>query len=200
MKTALKILAGVMIVAVVAVAGWRYHQMHRARQAGLLTENIGHEGDVWKADFTARIPAHEQTVFAAIRNIENAHNDRVKAVRVVSQSGNKKIVDLDIPGPGGLTNTIQIEFEYLPEDKKIVYHTINNPIFDLETVYQLGDEGASTFIDCRETTHLLHPLPVPDGVIKQVIRSIFVAELETLKQTLNLKIAGTPGSGGGDEP
>ena len=200
MKTALKILAGVMIVAVVAVAGWRYLQMHRARQAGLLTENIGHEGNVWKADFTARIPAPEQTVFAAIRDIENAHNDRVKAVRVVSQSGNKKTVDLDIPGPGGLTNTIQIEFEYLPEDKKIVYHTINNPIFDLETVYQLGDEGASTFIDCRETTHLLHPLPVPDGVIKQVIRSIFVAELETLKQTLNLKIAGAPGSGGGDEP
>jgi hypothetical protein len=200
MKTVLKILAGVIVVAVVAIAGWHYLQIHRARQAGLLTENIGHDGDVWKADFTARIPAPEQTVFSAIRDIENTHNDQVKAVRVVSQSGNKKTVDLDLAGPGGQTITTELAFEYLPEEKKIVYHTVNNPLLDTEAVYQLGDEGASTFIDYHETTHLLHSLPVPDGIIKQVIRAIFVAQLESLKHTLNLKIADAPSSGGGDEP
>ena len=187
MKTALKILAGVIVLAVVAIVGWRYYQMHRAREAGLLTENIGHDGDIWKADFTARIPAPEQTVFDAIRNIENTHSDQVKAVRVVSQSGNKKTVDMDIAGPGGQTITTELEFEYLPDEKKIVYHTVNNPLLDTQAVYQLGDEGASTFIDYHETTHMLQPLPVPDGVIKQVIRGIFVAQLETLKHTLNIK-------------
>ncbi len=187
MKTALKILAGVIVFAVVAIVGWRYYQMHRAREAGLLTENIGHDGDIWKADFTARIPAPEQTVFDAIRNIENTHSDQVKAVRVVSQSGNKKTVDMDIAGPGGQTITTELEFEYLPDEKKIVYHTVNNPLLDTQAVYQLGDEGASTFIDYHETTHMLQPLPVPDGVIKQVIRGIFVAQLETLKHTLNIK-------------
>jgi hypothetical protein len=200
MKPALKILAGVMVVAVVAIAGWRYHQMHRAQQAGLLTENIGHDGDIWKAEFTARIPAPEQTVFNTIRDIENMHTDQVKAVRVVSQSGNKKTVDMDIPGPAGRTNTIELQFEYLPEDKKIVFHTVNNPVVDIETVYQLGDEGASTFIDYHGTTHLLHPLPVPDAVIKQLIHAIFVAQLESLKHALNLKIADAPSSGGEDEP
>jgi hypothetical protein len=200
MKTAVKILAGVLLVAVVATAGWRYHQMRRAQKAGLLSENIGHDGDVWKADFTARIPAPEQTVFGAIRDIENTHNDQIKAVRVVSQSGNKKTVDIDIAGPGGQTITTELEFEYLPEDKKIVYHTAKNPLLDTEAVYQLGDEGASTFIDYHETTHLLLSLPVPDGVIKQVIRSIFVAQLESLKHTLKLKIADAPSSGGEDEP
>ena len=39
------------------------------------------------------------------------------------------------------------------------------------------------------TTHLLQPLPVPDGMIKQVIRSIFVTQLEGLKQALNIKTA-----------
>ena len=189
MKTVLKILAGVTVLAVVAIVGWRYYQMHRARQAGLLTENIGHDGDVWKADFTARIPAPEQTVFDAIRNIENTRSDQVKAVRVVSQSGNKKTVDMDIAGPAGQTITTELEFEYLPEQKKIVYHTVNNPMLDTEAVYQLGDEGASTFIDYHETTHMLQSLPVPDGVIKQVIRGIFVAQLETLKSTLNIKTA-----------
>ena len=199
MKTVLKILAGVIVLAVVAIVGWRYYQMHRARHAGLLTENIGHDGDIWKADFTARIPAPEQTVFTAIRDIENLHNDQVKAGRVVSRSGNKKTVDMDIAGPGGQTITTELEFEYLPEQNKIVYRTINNPLLDTEAVYQLGDEGASTFIDYHETTHLLHPLPVPDGVIKQVIRGIFVAQLEALKHTLNLKTDDGANSGD-DEP
>jgi hypothetical protein len=199
MKTVLKIVAGVIVLAVVAIVGWRYYQIHRARQAGLLTENIGHDGDVWKADFTARIPAPEQTVFDAIRDIEKTHNDQVKAVRIVSQSGNKKTVDLDIAGPGGQTITTELEFVYLPDQKKIVYHTVNNPLLDTEAVYQLGDEGASTFIDYHETTHLLQSLPVPDGVIKQVIRGIFVAQLETLKHDLNIKTDDEPSSGE-DEP
>jgi hypothetical protein len=199
MKTVLKIVAGVIVLAVVAIVGWRYYQIHRARQAGLLTENIGHDGDVWKADFTARIPAPEETVFDAIRDIEKTHNDQVKAVRIVSQSGNKKSVDMDIAGPGGQTITTELEFEYLPDQKKIVYHTVNNPLLDTQAVYQLGDEGASTFIDYHETTHLLQSLPVPDGVIKQVIRGIFVAQLETLKRTLNIK-TDDEASSGDDEP
>src|ERR1019366_1957730 len=199
MKTALKILAGVIVLAVVAIVGWRYYQIHRARQAGLLTENIGHDGDIWKADFTARIPGPEQTVFTAIRDIENLHNDQVKAVRIVSRSGNKKTVDMDIARPGGQVNTTELEFEYLPEQKKIAYRTVNNPLLDTQAVYQLGDEGASTLIDYHETTHLLHPLPVPDGVIQQVIRGILVPQLEALKHPPNPETDDGANSGN-DEP
>ena len=35
----------------------------------------------------------------------------------------------------------------------------------------------------------MQSLPVPDGVIKQVIRGIFVAQLEGLKKQLNIKTA-----------
>src|ERR1700719_5271797 len=126
MKTLVKVLAGVVVLAVVAIVGWHYYQLRRARQAGLLTENITHDGDIWKADFTARIPAPEQTVFDAIRNIENTHSDQVKAVRVVSQSGNKKVVDVDIAGLGGQTITTELELEYPAAEKEIVYRTINN--------------------------------------------------------------------------
>jgi hypothetical protein len=188
MKTALKIIGGVIVLVVIAIVGWHYYQIHRARQAGLLTEDITHDGDIWKADFTARIPASEQTVFDAIRDVEKTHSDQVKSVRVVSQSGNKKTVDMDIAGPGGPVTT-ELEFEYLPDEKKIVYHTVNNPLFDTHAEYQLGDEGASTFIDYHQNTHMLQSIPVPDGVIKQVIRGIFVAQLETLKRTLNIKTA-----------
>jgi hypothetical protein len=194
MKTALKILGGLIVLVIVAAVGFHYYQLHRARQAGLLTENITHDGDVWKADFTARIPAPEQTVFDAIRNVENTHSDQVKAVRVVSQSGNKKTIDMDLAGPGGQTITTELAFEYFPDDKKIVYNSVNNPLLDTQGVYQLTDEGAGTFIDYHQNTHMLQPLPVPDGVIKQVIRSIFVAELETLKRELNITTADDSGS------
>ncbi|MGA6973909.1 MAG: SRPBCC family protein [Candidatus Binatus sp.] len=194
MKTALKILGGVIVLAIVAVVVLHFYELRRARQAGLLTENITHDGDVWKADFTARIPAPEQTVYDAIRNVENTRSDQVKAVRVVSQSGNKKTVDMDIAGPGGQTITTELAFEYFPDDKKIVYNSVNNPLLDTQGVYQLTDEGASTFIDYHQNTHMLQPLPVPDGVIQQVIRSIFVAELETLKRQLNITTADDTGS------
>ena len=194
-----RILVALVVVVVVVYAGFRFYQSRRALKAGLLTESITHEGDLWKANFTARIPAPEQTVFDAIRNIENTHSDQVKAVRVVSQSGNKKIVDMDIAGPGGQPITTQLEFEYLPDEKKIVYHTLNNPLLDTHAEYQLGDEGTSTLITYHETTRLLQSVPVPDGVIKQVIRGIFISQLETLKRTLNIKTADTSGTSD-DEP
>ena len=199
MAKALKIVAGLALVLIVVYAGIRFYQSRRALKAGLLTENITHDGDVWKANFTARIPAPEQTVFDAIRNIENTHSDQVKAVRVVSQTGNKKTVDMDIATFGGQTITTELEFEYLPADKKIVYHTLNNPLLDTHAAYQLGDEGSSTLIDYHETTHLLQSFPVPDGVIKQVIRTVFISQLETLNRSLNLKTADNSGSSD-DEP
>ncbi len=189
MRKALTIVAALVVIAIVAFEGWRYLAARRAQQAGLLTENIGHDGDLWKADFTARIPAPEATVFDAIRNIETAHSDQIKAVRVISQTGNRKLVDMDITGPGGQAVTTRLEFQYLPDEKKIVYKTVDNPLLDTQAVYQFGDEGASTFIDYHETTKLLQPVPVPDGVIKQVIRGIFVAQLEGLKQSLHIKTA-----------
>lgn len=198
MGKALKILVGLAIVAIVVYAGFRYYQSRRALKAGLLTENITHDGDLWKADFTARVPASEQTVFNAIRDIEKTHSDQVKAVRIVSQAGNKKTVDMDIVGLGGQTITTEVEFEYLPDDKKIVYHTLNNPLLDTHAAYQLGDEGSSTFIDYHETTHLLQSVPVPDGVIKQIIRGVFIAQLEGLKHALNIKTAEDTSSD--DEP
>lgn len=194
MRKAITILISLVVLVAVAYESWHYLQLRRAQQAGLLTENITHEGDLWKADFTARIPAPEQVVYDALRNLESTHGDQVKAVHVISQSGDTKVVDMDLAGPGGQTITTRLEFHYLPAEKKIVYNTVNNPLFDTQAVYQFGDEGSSTFIDYHQRTKLLQQMPVPDGVIQQVIRAIFVAQLEGLKQSLHIKTADQPDS------
>ena len=38
----------------------------------------------------------------------------------------------------------------------------------------------------HESTKVGQSIPVPDGVIKQVIRGVFLAQLEGLKKALNL--------------
>jgi len=184
-------IVGVIVVLVVAVfAGWRYYEAHRARQAGMIAESITHDGDVWTADMTARVAAPEDSVYNAIRDVQNTHSDQVKAVRVESDSGNSKVVDMDINGPGGQPITTRLEFDYDPANHRITYHTLDNPMLHTDAEYTLDDEGGgSTLIKVHETTKFAQSLPVPDGVIKDVIRGIFVSQLEGLKHTLHVDTA-----------
>jgi uncharacterized membrane protein len=183
-------IVGVIVVLVVVVfAGWRYYRAHRARQAGIIAENITHDGDTWTADMTARVTAPEDTVYNAIRDVQNTHSDQVKAVRVVSDSGNTKVVDMDLNGPGGQPITTRLQFDYDPANHRITYHTLDNAMLSTKAEYTLDDEGGSTLIKLHETTKFAQSLPVPDGVIKDVIRGIFVSQLEGLKRTLHVDTA-----------
>src|ERR1700676_354381 len=129
MSKTYKIVSGLVIIAVVAVGGYYLYQQHRARKAGVLTENIVHQGDSWTADFTARIPAPEQQVFATIKDVERAKSDQVKSVQVLSQSDNTKTIQMQIAGPGGQDITTKLAFEYFPEQHRIVYHTVDGGAF-----------------------------------------------------------------------
>ncbi|HLI78378.1 MAG TPA: hypothetical protein VKV03_00270 [Candidatus Binataceae bacterium] len=189
MSKTYKIVSTLVIIAVVAVGGYYLYQQHRARKAGMLTENIAHQGDTWMADFTARIGAPEPQVFDTIKNVERAKSDQVKSVEVISQSGNTKTVQMLIAGPGGQDITTKLAFEYFPDQHRIKYHTVDGGMFATEAEYDLEDEGASTLMKFHESTKVGQSLPVPDGVIKQVIRGVFLAQLEGLKKALNLNEA-----------
>ncbi len=189
MSKTVRIIGAVIIVVVLGFAGWRYYQAHRAREAGIIAENITHDGDVWTADMTARVTAPEETVYNAIRDVQNTRSDQVKAVRIVSDSGNTKVVEMDLNGPGGQPITTRLQFDYDPANHRITYHTLDNPIINTEAEYTLDDEGGSTLITLHETTKFSQSLPVPDGVIKDVIRGIFVSQLEGLKRTLHVDTA-----------
>jgi carbon monoxide dehydrogenase subunit G len=186
MSKTYKIVSTLVIVLVVAVGGYYLYQQHRARKAGMLTESIVHQGDTWTADFTARIGAPESQVFDTIKNVERAKSDQVKSVEVISQSGNTKTVQMLIAGPGGQDITTRLAFEYFPDQHRITYHTVDAGLFATEAEYDLEDEGASTLMKFHESTKVGQSLPVPDGVIKQVIRGVFLAQLEGLKKALNL--------------
>ena len=189
MSKTYKIVSTLVIVAIVVVGGYYLYQQHRARKAGVLTENIVHQDDTWTADFTARIPAPEPQVFDTIKNVERAKSDQVKSVSVISESANTKTVQMQIAGPGGQDITTKLAFEYFPEQHRITYHTVDGGMFATQAQYDLEDEGASTLMKFHESTKVGQSLPVPDGVIKQVIRGVFLAQLEGLKKALNINEA-----------
>jgi carbon monoxide dehydrogenase subunit G len=181
-----KVIATLVIIVVVAAGGYYLYQQHRARKAGLMTENIVHQGDNWTADFTARVAAPEQRVFDTIKDVEHAKSDQVKSVRVISQTDKDKTVEMLIAGPAGQDITTRLAFEYFPDQHRIVYHTVGGGNFATQAQYDLEDEGSSTLLKFHESTTVGQSLPVPDGVIKQVIRGVFLAQLEGLKKSLNL--------------
>jgi hypothetical protein len=92
-------------------------------------------------------------------------------------------------GPGDQTIKTQMAFDYDPTGHRISYHTLGNPDLVMHADYKFADQGGSTLIIYHQTTTLAQQLPVPESVIKDVIRSVFIAQLDALKRTL--KIAST---------
>ena len=190
MKIFLRIAGVVIVVAVVGFAGWRYYVAHRARAAGIVSQDITHNGDTWTANMQARIPAPIDAVYNAMSDVQNLHSSQIKSVRVVSQNGNSKVVDMDLNGPADQVITTRLQFDYDPAQHRISYHTVDSPMLQTDAQYSLDNEGSSsTLITLHETTRFSQQLPVPDGVIKDVISQIFVAQLEGLKQSLHLQTA-----------
>jgi len=186
MSRTYKIVTALVVVVVVGYAGWRYYQARRAVKAGLLTENIVHNGNDWTADFTAIIPAPEPAVFNAIRDVEKAHSDQIENVRVVSETENTKTVEMQMKGIGDQTMTLRLVFRFDPALRRISFHTIDNPDFRMQADYEFADKGGSTLITYHQTTTMAQQLPVPDNIIKEAIRGLFVSQLERLRRTLNI--------------
>jgi hypothetical protein len=188
MSRTFKIVIAVAAVLVLAYAGWRIREAHRAAVSGLLTEHIVHDGDTWTADFTARIPAPEQSVFDAVRNIEKSHSDQVRSMRVISSQGDTKTVEMEFAYPGGQRVMMRLAFQYLPAEHRITYRSIDNPMMSTAADYHFKDEGASTLVTLHQTSNF-GQLPVPDTVVREIIHGTFIAQLEGLRRALNLNAA-----------
>jgi hypothetical protein len=193
MSTTYRIVSAILLVAVVSAVGWYAYKRFTARVPGLVSEEIVHDGDMWRADFAVRIPAPPAAVFDAIRNIEGSRSEQVRNVRVVADSGSSKTVELEMVGPAGQTNKTTLAFDYFPAENRITYKTVASPMFQTRAEYQLSDEGGgSTLLEFHQQTQFLQRVPLPDGMMKQVIRGIFVAQLDGLRRSLNVQFADEP--------
>ncbi|MGO9607897.1 MAG: SRPBCC family protein [Candidatus Binataceae bacterium] len=199
MRKTYKIIGALVVIVVVAYAGWRVYQARRAAKAGILSENIVHDGNVWTADFTAMIPAPADSVYDAVRDVEKSHSAEIRSIKVISETADSKTVEIQMDTPGGQPVTAQMVFQYDPGNKRISFQMVGNPAFDMHAEYKFDVDGLSTLITYHQTTKMAQSLPVPDEVVKQIIRSVFIAQLEGLKKALNIAPADQP-EDSNDEP
>ncbi|MGH7949519.1 MAG: SRPBCC family protein [Candidatus Binataceae bacterium] len=193
MSTTYRIVSIVLLVALLGAGGWYAYRHFTTRVPGLVSEEIVHEGDTWRADFTALIPAPTAEVFDAIRNIEHSRSEQLRSVRIVASAGNTKTVELEMAAPAGQTVKTTLAFDYFPAENRITYRTVASPTLDTRAEYQLSDAGGgSTLLKYHQQTRMLQNVPLPDGLMKQVIRGIFVAQLQGLRRSLNLQFADEP--------
>jgi hypothetical protein len=186
MSKSYKIVSSMAIIAVVAIGGYYVYQQHRARKAGVLAENIVHQGDTWTADFTARIGAPEPQVFDTIKNFDKGHYDEIKSMRVISQTDSEKTIEMEISAVPGQTATTRVMFQYFPDQRRITYHTLDSGPFATNAEYDLTDEGGSTLMKFHDSTTVPQQLPVPDAIVKRFIRGYFLSQLQGLQKNLNI--------------
>jgi len=186
MSKTYRIVSTLVIVGVVTFAAYYFYQQHRVRKAGILTENIAHQGDQWTADFTARVAAPEPQVFDTIKNFDKGHYDEIKSMQVISQSDTEKTIEMQIAAVPGQITTTRVMFQYFPAEHRITYHTLESGPFATSAEYDLTDEGANTLLRFRDTTTVPQQLPVPDMIVKRFIRGYFVSQLQGLQKTLNI--------------
>ena len=70
----------------------------------------------------------------------------------------------------------------------MTYKSLNSDLFQSEGDCTLTTECAATLMECKQTTKLLQQRPLTDGVIKENIRQLFLAEIDSLHRALHVEI------------
>lgn len=183
-----KSIALLTVVAIVAVIGYHLYGARCGQKPGIISEDIKGSGDNWDADFKARVSALEKDVFRAMEHVENAKSDQILNVKVLSSQGNTKTVEVDFAGPTGASVPTKFAFQYFAGQNRITYKSLDSQVFQSDGDCRLQVECAATLIECRQLTKLLQQRPLTDGVIKENLRQLFVAQLDGLHRALHVQI------------
>jgi hypothetical protein len=181
-------IASLTVAVGVAAVAYHFRGDRCGQKPGIISEDIKGSGDTWDADFKARVSAPEKDVFRVMENVENAKSDQILNIKVLSNQGNTKTVEVDFAGPTGASFPAQFAFQYFPGENRITYESLNSQVFQTGGDCRLQAECAATLIDCRQFTKLLQQVPLTDGVIKENMRQLFVAQLDSLHGALHVQI------------
>jgi hypothetical protein len=194
-----KLIALLAVVVGVGAVAYYLRSNRCGQKPGIISEDINGSGDNWSADFRARVSAPEQEVFRALGKVENAKSDQILDIKVLSDLGSTKLVEVDFAGPTGSSVPTQFRFEFFSSQDRFTYKSLDSQVFQIDGDCRLQPECAATLIECRQATQLLQPRPLVDGIIKENIRQIFVAQLDSLRSALHVQIPDQT-DGDNDEP
>jgi hypothetical protein len=169
----------------------------------IVSENIERDGDVWRVSFVSTFAAPVDKVYEAYRYPERGQElapDRVLKAEVVSEEGNKKVVDivgrLDILPPGFKVQNLRNEYTFYPDEKRITSRTIDFNLADIESEYRFEStpEG-STVLRFSQTSKDKAPLVV-ESLQKGALRETYITQVRIVNKALGIESEGAPDTQG----
>jgi len=196
----MKAILGIILLVVVAVAGylgWQYYTIQQAVSGPakeIVSESIAKTGDTWHVKFVSKFDAPLDRVFDAYQHPERAKEfvpENVMKAEVVKEDGNSKTIDLvgklDILPPGFKVQNIRTEYTIYPDEKRITSRSIDFKLADLNSEYKFEGtpDGKGTILTFNQTSKDKAPLLV-DSLQKGALRETFITQVRAVNRALGL--------------
>jgi len=190
-----KILWGLLALFVVVVffIGIRYTQLRSASRLWedpveeILSEKLEKNADTMQIEFTSRIDAPLETVFAAFTEPERGQEfgENVRYSQLLQHEGNRKVVEFELVILGRPQRFI-LEFTFFPAEHLVKVKTVENQIADLTGEYRFtpSPDGTKTLLTYTGTSKDKIDLPAPLSFQKSALRETFVSSIRALKKGL----------------
>lgn len=190
-----KLLSLVFVVAIglVGCGGGGEDDAHPAIRE-IKTESMAKKGDTWTVAFTSEIAAPVDKVFEAFSQPEKGHDllpENVLKSELKSSEGNKKVIDLviklDILPPGFKVQNPINEYEFFPDQKKIVQKTLDFKLADIQSEFQFkpSADGKGTTVDFKQTSKDKSSMIV-ESLQRGALRETYVIQIKTVEKALGL--------------
>jgi hypothetical protein len=169
----------------------------------IVSENIERDGDTWRVSFVSTFAAPVDKVYEAYRHPERGQElapERVLKAEVVSEEGNKKVVDivgrLEILPPGFKVQNLRNEYTFYPDEKRITSRTIDFNLADIESEYRFeSTPDGSTVLHFSQTSKDKAPLVV-ESLQKGALRETYITQVRIVNKALGIESEGAPDTQG----
>jgi len=196
---------GVVLLGVgVIFLGWRYYQLRAAAALWegpvpeILSEKLDKNADTMSIEFTSRIDAPIDAVLRAFSEPERSaeFSNLVRFSKLLQSEGNKKVVEFEMVILGQPQH-FSLAFTFFPEEKRVTFHTVENPLSDLNGEYRFvpSPDGTKTLLTYTGASKDKAKLPIPLALQKSALRETFVATVQALKKGLAAQQSSPPSAG-----
>ena len=174
-----------------AIMGYFRAQREATKWEGPVEEitfaKLDKDGKVFDIELHSRIDAPIDKVWQALKEPEklSSMSDQYKKSELISQSDNKKQLDLNVLTLGNLQN-FKVELTFHDDTKTVDIKTLESTLADIDGTYHLepSPDGQKTlYIYKAKQTDKVN-LPVSTDVQRSAIKESFVSQVNAIKKQI----------------
>jgi hypothetical protein len=195
----MKAILAIVVVLVLAAAGYFYVQYSKIQQAAacpakeIATSNMSKSGDTWHIAFTSKFDAPLDKVFDAFQHPERAVEfapENVMKSEVVKDEGNTKTIDvvgkLDILPPGFKVQNLRTQYTVYPDQHRITSKSIDFKLADIDSEYKFEPTAdGKTVLKFNQTSKQKQQMLV-EALQKGALCETYATQVRAVNRALGL--------------